>query len=309
MYKDIIINLLESKEVKNIKIANDEIRCCCPFHDEDNPSFSINIETGNYICFSGKCNVKGDIYSFISKMTNTSYSDAKRKLDINFANVKFSNIISNTLKLFKDENKDEKVMLNDYDFIELINFKDKDKILKQINIDEDIAIKVGLKICLSKPYKSRLVVPISKDIYEFRDLTKKSNKKCLYESGVKIGNHLFSIIVSNNNSIFLTEGTKDAMSVAGFGFNSCCTFGINISNKQISKILKLGISKVYILRDNDEAGLISSKNTYKLLKQFLDCQIIKYPNDFKYKDPNEIQNKEEFFELLKFNQGRFYEKS
>ena len=91
------------------------------------------------------------------------------------------------------------------------------------------------------------------------------------------------------------------MSVAGFGFNACCTFGINISDSQIAHILKLGMNKVYIMRDNDEAGFKSSLNTFNILKKYIDCQIIKYPKDFKHKDPNEIKDKQEFIDLLKFN--------
>ena len=53
-------------------------------------------------------------------------------------------------------------------------------------------------------------------------------------------------IVSDEYLELLTEGTKDAMSIAGFGFNACCTFGINISEDQIANILKLGINKIYI---------------------------------------------------------------
>ena len=159
-----------------------------------------------------------------------------------------------------------------------------------------------MKICLTNPYFKRLVVPIDKNVYEFRDITKQSNKKCLYESGIKISNYLFNIIINKNDtSIFLCEGTKDAMSIARFGFNSCCTFGINISDEQIANILKLGMNKVYIIRDNDEAGRISSKNTFNILKNYIDCEIIKYPKDFKYKDPNEIMNKDEFINLIKFN--------
>ena len=54
-----------------------------------------------------------------------------------------------------------------------------------------------------------------------------------------------------------------------------------LSLTQIAKILKLGINKVYILRDNDEAGYKSAYSTYKKLKNFIDCKIIKYPKDFK----------------------------
>ena len=301
--KNLIINILEANNVKNIKFANEEIRCCCPFHHEINPSFSINIRTGKYICFSGKCGVKGDLYSFISKLTGVSYNEAKRNFEINLQNLKYKNIIENTLELFKEKSKEKDyIKYNNYKFAELKDLQDEQKILNIINVSKKISDIVKLKICLTNPYRRRLVVPISENIYEFRDILKQSDKKCLYEAGVKISNYLFNIIVNENDkNIFLTEGTKDAMSVAGFGFNSCCTFGINISDKQIANILKLGINKVYIARDNDEAGYKSSINTFNILKEYIDCQIIKYPEDFKYKDPNEIVNREEFINLLKFN--------
>lgn len=301
--KDLILNLLETYNVKNIKIAGDEIRCCCPFHEEKKPSFSINLETGKYICFSGKCGKKGNLISFISELTGKKYNDVEQELQINFENLKYNNIIKETLNSFEKHKENlNYIKYNNYKFVELSNLLDEQKILNIINISKDISDIVKLKICLTNPYKRRLVVPIDDNIYEFRDLTKKSDRKCLYESGIKISNYLFNIIINkDDNSIFLCEGTKDAMSVAGFGFNACCTFGINISSKQILKILKLGMKKVYILRDNDEAGKLSSKNTYKELKKFIDCKIIKYPKDFKYKDPNEMQQKEEFLNLIKYN--------
>jgi len=301
--KDLILNLLETYNVKNIKIAGDEIRCCCPFHEEKKPSFSINLETGKYICFSGKCGKKGNLISFISELTGKKYNEVEQELQINFENLKYNNIIKETLNSFEKHKENlNYIKYNNYKFVELSNLLDEQKILNIINISKDISDIVKLKICLTNPYKRRLVVPIDDNVYEFRDLTKKSDRKCLYESGIKISNYLFNIIINkDDDSIFLCEGTKDAMSVAGFGFNACCTFGINISSKQILKILKLGMKKVYILRDNDEAGKLSSKNTYKELKKFIDCKIIKYPKDFKYKDPNEMQQKEEFLNLIKYN--------
>lgn len=34
---------------------------CCPFHQEDTPSFSYDIRTGRWRCF-GKCQTGGDVY-------------------------------------------------------------------------------------------------------------------------------------------------------------------------------------------------------------------------------------------------------
>lgn len=36
---------------------------CCPFHNENNPSFSVDYVKGVYYCFS--CHEKGDIFSFV----------------------------------------------------------------------------------------------------------------------------------------------------------------------------------------------------------------------------------------------------
>jgi len=301
-YEEIILKLLEQSGIQ-VKIANDEVRCCCPFHEENNPSFSINLETGKYICFSGSCGVKGDIYSFVSKITKRSYDDVKKSIDINLENLKYNNIITNVLNSFKikDLKKQDIISHNSYKFIDLKDLRDEQIILNLINVKKQISDLVGLKICLTNPYKRRLVVPIAQNIYEFRDLTKKSTKKCLYESGIKTSEILFKIIVDKSNSIFITEGTKDAMTIAGYGFNSCCTFGVNISTAQITEILKTGKDKVFIMRDNDEAGFKSNMNTFRSLKKYCDCKIIKYPKGFIYKDPNEIKTKIEFLNLLRYN--------
>ena len=39
--------------VKNIKVQGDQANGLCPFHEDKNPSFSFNIETGNWKCFAG----------------------------------------------------------------------------------------------------------------------------------------------------------------------------------------------------------------------------------------------------------------
>ena len=42
----------------------DEFVCCCPFHEERNPSFSLNMEKGVYYCFG--CGASGSL----SKLAN-----------------------------------------------------------------------------------------------------------------------------------------------------------------------------------------------------------------------------------------------
>lgn len=47
---------------------------CCPFHQEDTPSFSVVPEQGFFYCFG--CHAGGDVFKFISLMENVSYFEA-----------------------------------------------------------------------------------------------------------------------------------------------------------------------------------------------------------------------------------------
>lgn len=52
----------------------------CPFHNDHNPSLSVNIETGLFRCFS--CNTKGDIFAFYQKVKEVDFSTALRELGV-----------------------------------------------------------------------------------------------------------------------------------------------------------------------------------------------------------------------------------
>ena len=47
---------------------------CCPFHNENTPSFSVSPEKGFFYCFG--CHVGGNIFKFISLIENISYFEA-----------------------------------------------------------------------------------------------------------------------------------------------------------------------------------------------------------------------------------------
>lgn len=50
----------------------------CPFHDDHNPSFSVNTETGLFNCFS--CGEKGDIFTFYMKLHGVDFPTALRDI-------------------------------------------------------------------------------------------------------------------------------------------------------------------------------------------------------------------------------------
>lgn len=54
---------------------------CCPFHDDHNPSFCMNLRTGWYQCKSSSCGETGNsIVGFVSALRGLSRADAIRYL-------------------------------------------------------------------------------------------------------------------------------------------------------------------------------------------------------------------------------------
>ena len=53
-------------------------RGTCPFHQDKNPSLSINDERGLWHCFG--CGKGGDIFSFMMEKKNISFPDAVKLL-------------------------------------------------------------------------------------------------------------------------------------------------------------------------------------------------------------------------------------
>ena len=47
---------------------------CCPFHQENTPSFSVVPDQGFFYCFG--CHAGGNVFKFISMMENISYFEA-----------------------------------------------------------------------------------------------------------------------------------------------------------------------------------------------------------------------------------------
>ncbi|MCK4417782.1 MAG: toprim domain-containing protein, partial [Candidatus Latescibacteria bacterium] len=56
--------------------ANRQVKC--PFHEDKNPSFSVNLETGQCKCFG--CGFEGDAFSFYEKLRGVGFKEAKREL-------------------------------------------------------------------------------------------------------------------------------------------------------------------------------------------------------------------------------------
>lgn len=68
-----------SKQFKNLKIKSEQVSVKCCFHDDKNPSLSINLVDGHFRCFG--CGAKGhDVLAFHQLRYGLSFFDAVTQL-------------------------------------------------------------------------------------------------------------------------------------------------------------------------------------------------------------------------------------
>ena len=64
--------------VPGLKKTGKTYKACCPFHQEKTPSFTVSPDKGLFYCFG--CQTGGDIFAFLMKIENLSFSEAAKKL-------------------------------------------------------------------------------------------------------------------------------------------------------------------------------------------------------------------------------------
>lgn len=89
---DVIEEYIDLKELKNNQFIG-----VCPFHDDKNPSFSVNPEKGVYHCFG--CGASGNLITFLENIENKDFTFAVKKLS------KISGIPYRTKELTAEEKK------------------------------------------------------------------------------------------------------------------------------------------------------------------------------------------------------------
>jgi DNA primase len=65
--------------IPSLKQSGRTFRGCCPFHQEDTPSFVVFPDRQTWRCF-GECHTGGDVFTFVMKMEKLDFSQVLVKL-------------------------------------------------------------------------------------------------------------------------------------------------------------------------------------------------------------------------------------
>ena len=241
----------EFLEKIGIEVANvngNEILFKCPFHDDTNPSASLNTTDLVYNCFV--CG-GGTLKYLAKKLGHDEISDQIEKIP--------PSIITLERKLFNlmDKRYEEKNIFES-NFTKITNIDECPQYLLD-RVKYKTATEFDLYICLSKSsiYNQRIIFPIfsnEKRGFIARDFTEIKPQKYLFPKDMQKQDYIFGKM--QGDAVIIVEGVFDVMKLWEYGYYSCIsTMGVTIGDKQVELLIENGIKDVIIMPDGDEAGM------------------------------------------------------
>ncbi|MBC8550342.1 MAG: AAA family ATPase [Candidatus Brocadiales bacterium] len=253
---------LYESQIKGIKGNGNQFTGLCPFHDDKNPSFSFNIESGLFSCFS--CDAKGNAYKFAQKagIDPTPYKNGVPQQTENTPN----HVPKQNRNSGEGEIKDPFLSMNDrkrakqYSDYLIENF---DELTQGLNWNME---SVTNTFTGYDPDKKRFT-------FLFRDINGKAfnlqhhHGKCI--KGHPLGRlypaHQLKEY-KHHSSLIFTEGCKDVMTLISQGYYAVTSgAGANSIPKDLYNLKPF--KKIIILMDNDKAGREGSLKLAKALKR------------------------------------------
>jgi DNA primase len=304
-----------------------ELRMRCPFHEEQKPSFTANVETGRFHCFG--CHAGGgDILDFIVLMEeDISLEDRnKNRRAAALAAQKWFGITSPRSKdrsnptdhdapAVTEEQEDEEPAKEDK--VEVVINPPLGFELKRVDVEAgtryavergltpEIAETFGLAVALSGGYKGRLVIPLHDHNgvlvgYAARALDD-TDPKYLFPSSDKgfykshLVYNLWRVVPERPRSVVVVEGFFDVMKVVQAGYPAVGLMGSSLSDRQ-AELLCERFRHLVIMMDGDEAGRRATEECLSTLGRRRYVRAVEVPEGLQ----PDLLDTENLHELLRY---------
>jgi len=253
----------------------------CPFHKqgkESNPSFSFNIDTGVWKCFT--CGVAGDLdklhYKITGKPRQVTLEHALRIID----ELEYKPVIPD---------HDEKVQITEEELKEYRKRVHED-IYKRVHESKEVINHFELGFDINK---HKTIIPV-RDAY--RNLVGYSERASQsfgsrYIDRLKKSKYVYHLWhVKEYEEAIVTEGPFDVINAYALGFpNTIGLFGMRMSAKQETLILRYFKTLVLAL-DNDNAGREGIEFIKERLQGRINLGVFQFPPE--KKDLGELTKEE-----------------
>ena len=246
-----LVAVLERLGIDITRVSGSEVGAKCPVHEDHSPSWSMNINTGLWICYA--CGAKGNLSQLVMQLTGSS----DEALLVN------QFIIESGLERIK-----ERVITQPPPTVDLGAFRRfvpvPEDLLVQRQLDKEMAHRFGLRW---DPEPRHWIIPI---ISQYGDLWGWQAKTKGYfrnvPTGVTKSLTLFGVDRFKAETAVLLESPLDVVRLAsirpGVGVYGLASFGAHVSNEQLNILIRKA-DKLVVALDNDEAGITAAQRIFE----------------------------------------------
>lgn len=311
-----IERLLEDLDVRHVHRTNvNQLVMSCPFHDDNQPSFGMNTENGLWNCFG--CHIDGNLRIFIRKAYNFNTEETQdfllQKSGLKNGDIDDLLFMYNLQNLLKEEVRETKISnikpldeniikrmyekADPYQYLESRGFSKKDINYFQCGFTEHYK---GTHYAINE----RITIPGHDEYGNICGFIGRSplpnvQPKYLYSADYPKSQTLFNLHRAKkyaNKGLIIVEGSLDVMRIHSLGYqNVVAILGSKLSAIQRQLVLKY-TDKVYLMCDNDKAGMSANTQALKDLHKSIDVYLVSIPNG--KNDPGEITNSDELAYVL-----------
>lgn len=265
-------------------VQGSELRAKCPLHHDNNPSFSLNIHQGVWICFSG-CG-KGDFIRLVELVLNCSPQEAHDWVNNNGKPSSVEQLSKVFTTAFNPlEPVAKKPDTGWLDRYETLSSKAMPIWFLTRGFTWSTITKWDIRY---DPFSDAVVIPVmDKGVLvgtitrnTIKDLPKYQNSTHLPKSEI-----LFGEISNTHSEIIICEGVLDALWFWQNGYHAVSILGSSLSAKQIGLLQEYRFGEIILALDNDEAGLKGTMDAIKKLTEagylLPQIKIMRYPEGAK----------------------------
>lgn len=294
-----VVESLEKRGVEYRQADPGEVLIQCPFHADNDPSCSVNTESGVFYCFS--CKEAGNFTKLVARLDGVSYDVAKRRM---LESEPEDDVLEDVFRALDEDDVEKETPLRYYSkkkfhsFFPSVLNTPGEEYLKGRRITEDTMKRFDLRWGVEGIMKDRVILPIYMSdggllSYAGRAIDPgKKPKTRKARSGLRTLYGMYELLETSYDRfpcIIVTEGEFDAMYLQQCGLKAVSTMGTaGITEQQLLQ-LYLHTDTVVWSYDGDDAGRSAQAKAIEKSKRFLKTDSVVLPDG---KDPNELTDKE-----------------
>lgn len=230
-------------------IRGEECQFRCPFHNDRDPSASMNLLTGYWTCYRDK--IGGSPIDFVSRLEGWESKRADKWLRDRYGGFVKPRSLVQEISQFIDKGRtvyyNEKLLerfKNQTKYWRGRSFSDK--AIEKFELGFDSRTQRGT--IPIRDHEGRLVG------VQGRTVRKDTTAKYVFIRNVPKNKHLYGIHLIESDWTVVVESALAVIRLWDLGIPSVATLGSSVSEEQAQYLNSF--SKVYMLFDNDEAGFL-----------------------------------------------------